>query len=107
MGVKRRGKEDEEINFKCICQMSERKIEKWREKIRVRRIVKREPGTKREDVVIPQWPCPCKVSKCPNKISKWTKEKLEKRERKISRRKGRVLPPWKENPLKQILINQI
>ena len=93
--------EDEEINFKCICQMSERKIEKWREKIRVRRIVHREPGTKREDVVIPQWPCPCKVSKCPSKISKWTKEKLEKRERKISRRK------WREENRKEDPLNQI
>ena len=96
-GSREEMEEDEEIDFKCICQMSERKIEKWREKIEVRRIVKREPGTKREDVVIPQWPCPCKITKCPNKIGKWTKEKLEKR----------VLPPWKENPLKQILINQI
>ena len=69
-GSREEMEEDEEINFKCICQMSERKIEKWREKIRVRRIVHREPGTKREDVVIPQWPCPCKVSKCPSKISK-------------------------------------
>ena len=106
-GSREEMEEDEEIDYKCICQMSESKKEKWRGKIEYRRISSRGPGTKREDVVIPQWPCPCKVSKCPNKIGKWTKEKLEKRERKISRRKGRVLPPWKENPLKQILINQI
>ena len=75
-------------------------------KIENRRCQSRDPGTKVEDVVKPQWPCPCKVSKCPNKISKWTKEKLEKRERKISRRKWRE-ENRKENPLNQILINQI
>ena len=80
--------------------------EEKKELERENRKYNRELGTKMEDVVIPQWPRLCKVSKCPNKISKWTKEKLEKRERKISRRKWRE-ENRKENPLNQILINQI
>ena len=105
-GSREEMEEDEEIDFKlCICQMSERKKERWRDKI-VWRAWNREPGKKREDVVKPQWPCPCKVSKCPNKMNNWTKEKLEKRERKISRRKWRE-ENRKGDPLNQILINQI
>ena len=78
---------------------------RWRGKIENRK-QNRELEKRIEDVVIPQWPFPCKVSKCPNKISKWTKEKLEKRERKILRRKWRE-ENRKENPLNQISINQI
>ena len=96
--------EDEEIDF-CMCLKSESQKKRWRGKIENRK-QNRELEKRIEDVVIPQWPCPCKITKCPNKIGKWTKEKLEKRERKILRRKWRE-ENRKENPLNQILINQI
>ena len=103
-GSREEMEEDEEIDF-CMCLKSESQKKRWRGKIENRK-QNRELEKRIEDVVIPQWPCPCKITKCPNKIGKWTKEKLEKRERKILRRKWRE-ENRKENPLNQILINQI
>ena len=101
-GSREEMEEDEEIDFKCICQhigcqKSESQKSRWRGKIENRK-QNRELEKRIEDVVIPQWQCPCQITKCPNKIGKWTKEKLEKRERKILRRKWRE-ENRKENPL--------